>query len=75
MRDTAIGKLENLLAQAEKGRSHYYVPDAARHAIADLEFLAWFYANADFGPADGDVRDMLKEQYVQETGKPIPEGY
>jgi hypothetical protein len=41
----------------------------------ELEFLRWFYATADFGPAHSDVIDMLKEQYVLETGKPVPEGY
>jgi hypothetical protein len=41
----------------------------------ELEFLRWFYSTCDFGPAHSDVIDMLKEQYVAETGKPIPEGY
>ena len=40
-----------------------------------LEYLQWFYAYADFGPADGDVRHMLNEQFIEETGKELPDGY
>lgn len=41
----------------------------------ELEFLQWFYANADFGPADSDVREYLKASFVQQSGKQIPDGY
>lgn len=41
----------------------------------ELEFLQWFYANADFGPADGDVRRILNDQFRRSTGKEIPDGY
>lgn len=41
----------------------------------ELEFLQWFYANADFGPADEDVRQHLKECFADETGKTLPSGY
>lgn len=41
----------------------------------ELEFLRWFYTYADFGPADGDVRDMLKEEFKRITGKELPDGY
>jgi hypothetical protein len=41
----------------------------------EVGFLRWFYSEADFGPADGDVRDIMKKQYVEKTGKPLPEGY
>jgi len=41
----------------------------------ELEWLKWFYCYADFGPADGDVRDMLKADFQSETGKAMPEGY
>lgn len=41
----------------------------------DLEFLEYFYAVADFGPADDDVRDIIKQQFEEETGKFVPEGY
>lgn len=40
----------------------------------ELKFLRWWYQNADFGPADGDVRDMLKEQYIANGGV-LPIGY
>ena len=41
----------------------------------ELEYLQWFYENADFGPADDDVRDILNEAFVDETGKQLPKGY
>jgi len=41
----------------------------------ELEYLQWFYANADFGPADSDVRSWLDSRFVAETDKKIPEGY
>ena len=41
----------------------------------ELEFLRWFYCNADFGPADSDVRNHLCEQFEKETKKRVPEGY
>lgn len=42
---------------------------------AELEWLRWFYCNADFGPADSDVRQMLKRGFVYETGEALPDGY
>lgn len=39
------------------------------------EFLMWFYCNADFGPADSDVRYYLKEKFMRETGKALPVGF
>lgn len=41
----------------------------------ELEWLQWFYFEADFGPADGDVRDFIKQQFTRQTGKELPEGY
>jgi hypothetical protein len=42
---------------------------------AELNYLRWFHGNADFGPAEGDVRHYLNEQYVAQTGSQVPEGY
>jgi hypothetical protein len=39
------------------------------------EWLEWFYFNADFGPADDDVRHYLMEDFMKETGKEMPEGW
>ena len=41
----------------------------------ELEWLQWFYETADFGPADGDVRDLMKQEFTKETGKELPDGY
>lgn len=38
---------------------------------AELDYLRFFYMNADFGPADSDVRAWINSKY----DKPIPEGY
>jgi hypothetical protein len=42
---------------------------------AELNYLRWFHGNADFGPAEGDVRYHLNQQYEMETGVKVPEGY
>ncbi|WP_428172944.1 hypothetical protein [Comamonas sp.] len=41
----------------------------------ELEYLQWFYANCDFGPADEDVRYHLNQSFVEESGKALPIGY
>lgn len=46
-----------------------------KEQATELEWLAWFYANADFGPADFDIRDLLRAQFQRETGKSLPNGY
>lgn len=40
----------------------------------ELDYLRWFYGNADFGPADSDVRYYLNEIYIKEGGT-IPAAY
>jgi hypothetical protein len=35
----------------------------------------WFYQYADFGPAEGDVRDYMNEMFKKKTGKELPKGY
>lgn len=41
----------------------------------ELEWFKWFYQNADFGPADGDVQEGMKARFKRESGKLLPEGY
>ncbi len=43
----------------------------------ELEFLRWmFYRVWDFmGPSDGDIRMSLEEEFTEDTGKKVPEGY
>ena len=38
---------------------------------AELNYLRHFFCEADFGPADGDVRDIIRDDY----DGVIPEGY
>lgn len=46
-----------------------------RERATQEEFFKWFYQNSDFGPADSDVRDDMKQDFMNETGKNIPEGW
>lgn len=41
----------------------------------ELEYLRWFYSEADFGPADSDVRSNIDDAFKRETGKDLPVGY
>ncbi len=41
----------------------------------ELEYLRWFHGNADFGPADCDVRYFMNQKYTNQTGRPVPAGY
>lgn len=42
---------------------------------AEYDYLVWFVQYADFGPADGDVRDGMREHYESSTGKRVPKGW
>jgi len=46
-----------------------------KERASELEYLKWFKRNADFGPADSDVCDLMSEAFIKETGKNIPKGY
>jgi hypothetical protein len=46
-----------------------------RERATELEYLKWFRLNADFGPADGDVKFCMNEQFTEETDKELPEGW
>jgi hypothetical protein len=46
-----------------------------KEIATELEYLKWFYINADFGPADSDVRYFMNQIFEKQTGKQIPEGY
>lgn len=47
----------------------------AKERASELEWLKWFYRNADFGPGDGDVQAWMQDRFREETGKLMPEGY
>jgi hypothetical protein len=46
-----------------------------RERATELEYLTWFRCNADFGPADGDVKEHMDRQFMEQTGKNLPEGW
>jgi hypothetical protein len=43
----------------------------------ELEYLQYFYDAAGdcFGPADDDVYEAIKQNFVKHKGKELPEGY
>ena len=47
----------------------------AKGLAEEYAYLAWFKQNADFGPADLDVHELLDWRYERETGKKVPEGW
>ena len=46
-----------------------------RERATELEFLRWFWMNADFGPAHENVMLKMEEVFTKETGKLPPVGY
>ena len=38
-------------------------------------YLSWWHDEADFGPAEGDVRAIMNDEYFEDTGKYPPKGY
>ncbi len=46
-----------------------------RERATELEYLEWFRTEADFGPADGAVKDQMNQRFMEETGKNLPEGW
>ncbi len=43
--------------------------------LTELEYLQWFYNEADFGPAHGDVVGSINDYIEEQTGKSIPGDY
>ena len=41
----------------------------------ELEWLKYFYDEADFGPAHEDVVMLIQEYFKKSTGKSLPDGY
>lgn len=42
---------------------------------APFDFLEWYFANADFGPAHEDVVNALFERFEEEMHLAVPEEY
>jgi len=47
----------------------------SKERATELEYLTWFRNNADFGPADSDVKELYNESFMKETGKNLPKGW
>ena len=46
-----------------------------KEIATELEFLKWFYMECDFGPSHGDEMARMEENFKDETGKELPDGY
>ena len=46
-----------------------------RERATELEWLRWFAQRADFGPGHSDVVGEMKREFMDETGKNLPEGW
>lgn len=44
----------------------------AKQRATELQWLRYFYENADFGPAYRDVIDSIAEDFTKETGMLLP---
>ena len=47
----------------------------AKERATELEYLRWFVCSVDFGPANSDVKDQMKRDFIEENGMNIPEGW
>ena len=47
----------------------------ARERATELEYLTWFRNNVDFGPGHGDVMEGMNSDFMEETGKNLPDGW
>jgi len=43
-----------------------------KQEATELEYLTWFRKNADFGPADEDVKNWMDGVFEKEKGKLVP---
>lgn len=63
---------DNPLSDIVDGKNEFIdMEELTRQMLVELDYLRYFHQEADFGPADDDVRWIIQENY---TG-PIPEGY
>jgi len=47
----------------------------SRQRATEIEYLRWFIANTDFGPAHSDVMDIMNQEFMRSTGMNLPLGY
>lgn len=60
----------------EKGVELLAQQESEKETVAtELEWLQFFYGDADFGPADDDVRRIIEKRFTKTTGKSLPHGY
>jgi hypothetical protein len=53
----------------------YYLEKRVVKVEEELQWLTWFCQNVDFGPAHGDVMEIMYEQYEQQTGRKVPKDW
>jgi hypothetical protein len=43
--------------------------------VREYLWLKWFAQNADFGPADSDVKMAMQQYYEKNTGNRVPDDW
>lgn len=51
------------------------ISDQLEEAADEIEYLRYFFQQADFGPADSDVREFIDDAFRNEFNKDLPKGY
>lgn len=66
---TGCYAIENGCVHSEDNKNPF------RKRATELEWLKWFFQRADFGPCESDVRNHMRQSFMDETGKNLPDGY
>lgn len=69
-----IDWLRGLAAKGDKGVVDNIDARSLGRVAEELEYLHYFFQEADFGPAHEDVVYIINEKYVAEHDQ-LPEGY
>ena len=73
--DAVAEEAKRLARQVAQARSLEAPENEESRAATELEYLRWFFIHIDFGPAHEDVVDLLNDQFQEQTGRLLPEGY
>ena len=67
--------LRGMASIGEKGVVNNVDARALGRTADELEYLLFFFQEADFGPAHSDVVGYINDAFTKETGKQPPEGF
>lgn len=74
-----LGRLPEILAGQARGvkdqrKGSKAMSEKPQYAT-ELEYLRWFRLNVDFGPASGEVKMAMDEEFESQMGKLVPIGW